>query len=375
MKIKRIVAALLSAAMGMTMLSACAGGEGDTTTTAETTTAAETVAEATDETTTAEAPADTSADTSAETTAEEAEAPTAEKADINIAALKGPTALGMLKIMSDNEAGNAANNYSYSIHGTADEITVGLNKGTLDIAAVPANLASVLYNNTDGAIQALAINTLGVLYVVENGETISSVEDLKGKTVYSTGKGTTPEFAMNYILSANGIDPTKDLTIEFKSESSEVAAMLAADSAPAIAVLPQPFVTTVQKKNPAVRIALNLTEEWDKISTDSGMVTGVVVARKAFLEENPAAVSAFLDEYKLSTEYVNANVDDAAALSEHFDIIPAAVAKTAIPLCNIVFIDGSDMKDKLSGYLSVLHEQNPKSVGGALPDDGFYYAR
>ena len=211
--------------------------------------------------------------------------------------------MGMVKLMNDAEEGAVKHDYQFEIFGTADEVVPKLVNGDLDIALVPCNLASVLYNKTQGAVQIAAVNTLGVLYVVESGDTVQSIQDLVGKTVYSTGKGTTPEFALNYILNQNGIEPGKDVNIEYKSEATEIAVMLE-NAENTIAVLPQPYVTAVQMQNEKVRVALSFTEEWDKVSPDSGLVTGVVLVRKAFAEENPLALSEFLDDYKASTEYV-----------------------------------------------------------------------
>lgn len=295
------------------------------------------------------------------------------KEDINIAALKGPTAIGMVEVMENNENNQAANNYHFSLHGAADEITAKLMKGELDVAAVPCNLASVLYNKTKGEIKVAAVNTLGVLYIVETGDLIHSVQDLKGKTIYSTGKGTTPEYTLNYLLNSSGIDPEKDVTIEYKSEPTEIAALLSSTNN-AIAMLPQPYVTTVMMNNDKVRIALDVTEEWNNISTDdSTMVTGVVVARKEFIDTNKDAFESFLKEYNDSTTYVNENVENAAALVEKFDIFKAAVAKKAIPDCNITFITGNEMQTTITGYLTTLFEQNPKSIGGTIPEEDFYY--
>lgn len=304
----------------------------------------------------------------------ESSAPAEEKIDIKIGSLKGPTTMGMVKLMNDSEQGTTANNYVVSMTGTADEIVKNIVKGDIDVATVPANLASVLYNKTQGGISIAAVNTLGVLYVVENGNAINSVEDLKGKTIYTTGKGTSPEYVLNYVLSENGINPKTDLTIEYKSESTEVAAILSEDEN-AIAMLPQPFVTTAQSKNKNLRVALDMTKEWEKIqgSQGSSLVTGVVIVRNEFLKNNKEAFNKYLKDYKKSTEYVNANVEDAAALIEKYDIVPAAVAKKAIPLCNITYLDGDEMKTKVSGYLKVLFSQNPQSVGGKLPEDNFYY--
>lgn len=303
----------------------------------------------------------------------------AEPVDVNIMALKGPTGMGLVQFMSEAEAGNLKDNkYHVAIVAAPDEVAPKLSKGEADIAAVPANLASVLYQNTEGAVQVLAINTLGVVYMVENGESVNSVEDLRGKTIYASGKNTTPEYALNYILQQSGIDPEKDVTIEWKSEHTECLAALMADQN-GIAMLPQPFVTTAQMKNDSIRVALDLTAEWDKLQansdTPSTMVTGVVVARKEFVEHNPAAVSNFMDHYKESVDFVNKNIADAAKLIGDYDIVPTKVAEKAIPACNITFIEGEEMKEKLSGYLAVLAEQNPKAVGGALPQDDFYYAR
>lgn len=297
--------------------------------------------------------------------------------EVRVMALKGPTAMGMVKMMDDADAATDKHD-TFTIAAAVDEVTPKLVQGEIDIAAVPANLGSVLYNSTKGAVEVLAINTLGVLYIVENGNTIQTMEDLRGKTIYASGKGATPEYAINYLLSSNGIDPVKDVTIEWKSEHAECVAALGAQEN-AIALLPQPFVTTAQIKNPGIRMALDLNKEWDAVQDSeeapSALLTGVVVARREFIEKNPQAVETFMDSYKASVEYVNANTEEAAKLIEKYDIVSAAVATKALPYCNITFIEGTDMKEKLGGYLAFLMEQNPKSVGGALPGDDFYYVR
>jgi NitT/TauT family transport system substrate-binding protein len=296
----------------------------------------------------------------------------AEKININIAALKGPTGMGMAKLMEDANEGIGANNYSFTIAGEADQISAGLINGDIDIAAVPCNLASVLYNRTEGQIRIAAINTLGVLYIVETGDTITSVEDLKGKTIYSTGYGTTPQYTLNYLLSSYGLDPDKDLTIEYKSEATEVAALLE-NASDAIAMLPQPYVTTVMMNNDKVRIALDIEKEWVAKNEGSGVVTGVLVVNSQFLDNNPQAVDAFLTDYQKSANFANENIETAADLIEKHGLFKAAVAKKAIPYCNITFIDGPEMKEKVEAYLNVLFEQNPKAVGGAMPAEDFYY--
>lgn len=301
----------------------------------------------------------------------------AEPVAVRAAALKGPTAMGLVKFMSEVDAGNLKDeDYSFRIVASADEVAPLISKSEVDIAAVPANLASVLYNKTSGAVRAIAVNTLGVLYICELGDTVSTVADLRGKTIFSAGKGATPEYALEYVLRANGLDPTADVTIEWKSEHAECVAALAQD-ANAIAMLPQPFVTTAQAKNDQIRVALDLNQEWaaacEAEGRDGKLITGVAVVRSEFADAHPEAVDAFLGHYRESVEFVNANTDEAAALVGGYEIVPEAVAKKALPACNITFVDGADMKEQLGGYLEVLADQNADAVGGKLPGDDFYY--
>ena len=287
---------------------------------------------------------------------------------MKIGALKGPTAMGMAQLLDDEE-------YEFSIVAAPDEIVPMIVQGQVDIAAVPANLASVLYQKTDKNISVLAVNTLGVLYLVENGDSIQSVEDLKGKTIYASGKGATPEYALNSVLEANGLDPEKDVTVEYKSEHAEVVAALAQDQT-AVGLLPQPFVTTALMKNENLRVALDLNDLWESSVTDgSKLVTGVVIARNDYLKEHEADVDAFMDAYKNSVEFVNSDTDAAAKIIGDHDIIPEEVAKKALPQCSIVFMEGDEMQTILSGYLNTLNEQNPEIIGGQLPDEDFYYKR
>ena len=302
-----------------------------------------------------------------------------------IAALKGPTAMGLVKLMSDTDEkaaqmldsskpyeGEVGNLYTFTLAASADEVSPLLMKGELDMACVPANLAAVLYQKTEGDIVTLAVNTLGVLYIVENGNAVTSVSDLAGKTIVASGKGSTPEYALRYLLSENGLDPDADVTIDWKSEHSECVTALATGAA-TIAMLPQPFVTVAENKISGLRTALDLTEQWDALDNGSALLTGVIVARREVVEANPAAVDAFLADYAASVEWVNANTADAAELIGSYDIVEAAVAEKALPHCNIVCITGGEMKDKLSGYLQVLFDADASSVGGALPGDDFYY--
>ncbi len=293
--------------------------------------------------------------------------------DIKVAAMKGPTAIGMVKLMQDSKEGRAANNYGFTIAAAADEFTSLLIKGDIQIAAVPCNAAATLYNKSNGKIKLLGINTLGVLYILENGNTVNSLSDLKGKTIYTTGKGTTPEYTLRYLLTKAGIDPDKDVTIEFKSEAVEVAAVMQKEGTGAIAMLPQPYVTTVTSTNPDIRIALDVTKEWENASKDgSTVVTGVIAVNSDYYANNKEAVDKFMSEYKSSVEYVNANIDSAAQLVEDFGIFKATIAKKAIPYCNITFLTGSESKSKVEKYLTVLYNQNPQSIGGTLPAEDFY---
>ncbi len=298
-----------------------------------------------------------------------------EPAVINVAVLKGPTAIGMVKLMSDAEAGTSVNDYHFTVAGTADEVTASIIKGDIPIAAVPCNLAATLYQKTEGGITVCAVNTLGVLYIVDTGDSVQNVSDLKGKTIYATGAGTTPEYTLRYMLRSAGIDPDNDVNITFLSEASEVVArILAADDEEIIAMLPEPYVTNVTTKAPTLRVALSVSEEWDKLNP-SPIVTGVIIANTAWLKENAKAMQDFLKEYAASTSYATSQVDDAATLLEHFDIFSAAIAKKAIPNCNIVCYTGEQMKSAVSVYLQILYDFKPASIGGAMPGDDFYYGK
>lgn len=299
----------------------------------------------------------------------------AEKAEIRVAALKGPTGLSMGKLMDDSAAGKTAEKETFSLFNSPDEVTAKLVKGEVDVAAVPTNLAAVLYAKTNGKIRLASVTTLGVLYVLENGSSIKSIADLKGKTVAASGKGATPEYALNYILTKNGLTAGKDVAVEYRAEHAALAAEMIAGKVKT-AVLPEPFVTQVLMKNKNVRIALNLTEEWKKAAGDSSVLTmGCLVVRSGFADKNKAALDSFLDEAKASAEFTNANTAKAAELSGKYGVMDQKVALKAIPNCSIVYLDGEDMKAKTSGFLKILAAADPKSVGGKLPDDAFYYQK
>ena len=301
------------------------------------------------------------------------QSPAEDPVTIRLGGLKGPTSIGMVKLLNDSETGAAQNEYSFQLAGAADELTPLLLKGDLDVVAVPANLAAVLYNKSEGAVQFLAVNTLGVLYIVEKGgDAVTDWESLRGQTIYATGKGTTPEYTLTYLLAQHGLTLGTDVTVEWKTEPSEVVAQMASDSH-AIAMLPQPYVTVAQAKLDGLRVALDLTASWDELHNGSQCITAGLVVRREFAEAHPQALAAFLSEYAASTQYANDHVSETAQLVEQYDIVKAAVAEKAIPYCNIVCLSGSDMIPALKGYLQVLFDQNPASVGGAMPGDDFYY--
>lgn len=329
---------------------------------------------------TADAPS-TVAAASPEAVPTEASAPgpaPVEQVTVRLASLKGPTTMGLVGLLRDAKAEPAAGSLRFeaAMYGTADEIVPQLVQGQVDAALIPANLAAVVHAKLRDAgspgIAVAAITTLGVLEVVEAGEEITSIADLQGRTVISTGKGTTPEHVLNHVLRSNGLEPGTDVMVEYRSEATEVAALLATTPG-AIAVLPQPFVTVVTTQNPGVRTALRLTEEWAAVTPGSELVTGVLVVRQEFADEHPAAVTELLADVEASALFSNQNPAEAAELIAAAGIVPKApLAEKAIPSCGITFVAGEEMRALLSGYLEVLFEADPASVGGSLPGDDFY---
>lgn len=300
-------------------------------------------------------------------------------ANIRVGSLKGPTSMGILFLMDKAEQGETENTYEFQMATGADELLPLMVKGELDIALVPANVAAVLYQKTEGGIAVIDINTLGVLNIVTGTSEVQSVADLKGRTIYLTGKGTTPEASLKFVLEANGLEET-DYTLEFKSEATEVAAILA-ENPDAVGLLPQPFVTAALMQNDALRTALDMNEEWIRVENErkggsNGMVTGVTVVRKEFLEEHPEAVEAFLKEHALSVDGINGDAAAGAALAVNAGIVAKEpIAEKAIPECHITCITGEDMKADLSAYLDVLAGFDESLVGGKVPEDDFYYIR
>ena len=360
---KQTLAALMACAVTAAALMGCSTKTAETV--PETTTAAETTA----------APETTPEET---TTAEvSTEAPGASSGmTLRVGSLKGPTSMGLVSLMDQASKGEAKGNYEFTMVTAADELLTKVISGDLDIALVPANMASILYNKTNHGVNVIDINTLGVLYVVSSDESIQSVADLKGKTLYMTGKGTTPDYVLQYLLSENGLT-TDDVTIEYKSEATEVAAVLKEQEG-AIGLLPQPFVTVAMAQNESLKMVLDLTKEWEAIQGGTGgsLVTGVTICRSELFAD-PAgaeAIDVFLAGHKASAMFAIDNVAETADLVAAAGIIEKApVAAKAIPYCSITFVDGEMMKSMLDGYLTVLFDQDPASVGGTLPDDAFYY--
>ncbi|WP_029321760.1 ABC transporter substrate-binding protein [Butyrivibrio sp. AE3004] len=302
-------------------------------------------------------------------TNEENDESVADSSVIRVGSLKGPTTMGLVNLMKASENGESKGSYEFTMATQPDELMAGMVAGNIDIALVPANMAAVLYNKTEGGVSLVDINTLGVLYCLTGDENVKSVKDLAGKTVVTTGQGASPEYVLRYLLEKNEVT---DCTIEFKSEATEIAALLQEDASK-IAILPQPFVAVATAKNEALSVAFSLTDEWDAVSDDSKLLTGVTIVRNDFLKDNTDAVNTFISEHQASTDKASSDLDGTAALVAEYGIIEKAeIAKKAMPECNIVCIIGDEAKTALSGYLQVLFDSDPKSVGGKLPEDDFY---
>ena len=390
---KRMIALMMAAVLGAS-LAACGGKTADTSSAQQAQEEAaepaeETPAEEEKEEPAAEAPAE--AETPAETPeaepAEPAEAPgTAETAQgtetagdaLRLFVLSGPTGIGAMNLWAAADAGETAQAYNITMTGANDEIVAALSKGEADVAAIATNLASTLYNKTEGGISVLAVNTLGVLSILApagvSSEEVASIADLSGRTIYAPGQGANPEYVLRYVLSGNGLDPDADVTIQFVGEGSELLTVWQNDPE-ALIMAPQPVATTLLMQNEGASKLFDMTDEWDAVSGGaSRLMQGCVVVRKAFLEEHPEAVETFLTEYRASIEKAQSDVEGTAALCESYGLIPkAAIAQKAIPQCGLTFVSGEEMKEQLGGYLQVMFDAAPASVGGALPADDFYY--
>lgn len=361
---------LAALAMVAVLATGCSGGQNPVETVDPAPTEEEKVSEDTSAATTSEEPVSEEESGSTEDIAVTEN----DSVTIRIGALSGPTAMGLVKLMDDAEQGTAENTYEFAeLSSDPSAFVAPLTKGELDIAAVPSNLASVLYNNTEGGIQVLAINNLCVLNIVERGDSIQTMADLKDKKIYATGQGAVPEYTLRYLLNQNEIDPDADVEIQWCADTTEALSYVSSDEA-AIAMLPQPFVTVALSQVEDLRLAIDLNEEWNSLNNGCKQVTGVVVVRKEFAEEHPAAVETFLKEYEASVNYTSEDAEGAAALIEKYGIVPKApVALKALPGCHLKYESGSEMKNSLEGFLQILYDENPKAVGGSLPGEDFYY--
>ena len=295
-------------------------------------------------------------------------------AEVNLYVLSGPTGIGAMNLWAAADAGETQNTYHITMPGANDEVVAAISNGDADIAAVATNLAAILYNKTSGGVTVLAVNTLGVLSLLGNGQEVATIADLADKTIYAPGQGANPEYILRYVLTGNGLDPDKDVTIQFVGEGSELLTVWQTDPE-AIIMAPQPVATSILMQNENAVTLFNMTDEWDKVSGgDSTLMMGCVIVRNEFLQENPGAVALFLQEYAASIEKAQSDVEGTAALCEQYGLIPkAALAKAAIPSCGLTFVTGAEMKSALSGYLQVMFDADLKSVGGAMPGDDFYY--
>lgn len=347
MKRSKILALGLALALTAGLLAGCTGGSGS------------------------QSPAPTPSQTVTPTPTPSETAP-AEKQTVNLAVLKGPSGVGAAKLLADSDAGETANDYAYSIMADNTEIVAGLSSGSLDIAAVASNVAANLYNKTNGGIQIAAVSGLGVLYILENGNTVQSMADLKGQTLYATGQGANPEYVLNYLLTENGVDPA-EVDIQWKTADEVSALMVSGETR--LCMMPVPAATAIQMSNPDVREALDLSAEWDGLNNGSHLTMTCIAVRTAFAQEHPEAVENFLADYAASVEYVKGDPAAASELVAQYGITPKAkIAELAIPKCSLVCITGKvDMADAIQGYFEVLSAANPDALGGSIPDDGFYF--
>ena len=293
---------------------------------------------------------------------------------LSVGFLKGPTGVGAAYLMDQNEKGACEGNYAFTLEEDPSAVTAAFIQGSLSAAAVPTNVAAVLYNKMEGNVRIVAVNTLSVLHILEAGDTVHSISDLRGRTVYATGQGANPEYVLNYILRENGLEPGTDVTVEFM-DSGELATRMVSGELD-LCMLPVPAATTVLMKNKDVRDALSLGDEWAKTSAGSELAQGCIVVR-ADLDDLDARMAAFLKDYGASIAFMSdgKNLEEAAELTVKYGIIPSAeIAKAALPDCGLTFLSGHDaVKGCMDGYLQVMFDADPASVGGKLPDEDFYY--
>lgn len=299
-----------------------------------------------------------------------------EAMDVNVYVLSGPTGIGAMNLWAKADAGETFDRYHFTMPGSNDEVVAAISGGTADIACVATNLAATLYNKTNAGVICLAVNTLGVLHLLTGGETVDSIADLAGKTIYLPGQGANPEYILRYVLTGNGLDPDSDVTLSFVGEGSELMSVWQ-NEPDALILAPQPVATSLLMQYEKAAEAFDMTAEWDKVSGgDSTLMMGCVIVRKDFCAQYPKTVADFMDAYAASIELAQTDVTGTAALCEKYGLMPkAALAEKVIPACGVTYIDGDEMKQQLAGYLQVMFDADPKSVGGKLPKDDFYYVK
>lgn len=370
---KRIVAMLMTICMLAGVMTGCGAQETSVASASAPVSQTEAVQPAEESITEASAAEIPSA---AEEAASEQEPVAYEAVDINMGALKGPTGIGMVKLMDDAANGLTANQYTFTLSADASEAVTKVIAGEYDIACLPTNSAAVVYQKTQGAVKLLALNTEGVLHILQNTaaeERITDWEQLKGKTIYTVGQGANPEYVLDYILTGHGIDPDVDVTIQFCGAADEVIAACVSGEA-AICMLPEPSVSALCAKAGNFEEVFDMTEAWAEVAPEGSILTqGCVVVQRTFLEKHPEAVERFLEEYEQSVAFLTENQADGAALAAKYEIVPSeGIAARALPGCHIIFEAGQEMKDSIQKYYEVLFEADPTSIGGAVPDDEFY---
>jgi NitT/TauT family transport system substrate-binding protein len=291
---------------------------------------------------------------------------------INIASLKGPTSIGMIKMHEDHPSLGESITTNYEIVASPDIMISKILSKEVDIATLPTNVAAKLYNKGLN-LKLAAIVGENVLYVLSQGNKITSWESLKGKKINVISKGSTPDVVFRYLLKKNNIDPVTDVNLDYSVEQVELSQLMISGKAD-LAILPEPFVTMVLTKNSNVNLAFDFGKEWAKVRNGQSLPMSCLVINADLAKSNPEAITAFLEKYKESIQWVNSNIGDAAKLVEKFKIgMDAVTAQEAIPRCNIKYTDSNQSKDLVNDYMKTMFDFSPEDIGGKIPDEKFYY--
>lgn len=301
----------------------------------------------------------------------EATAALAEPLQLTVAGLKGPSSIGMLRMIESEPVFGEDVETEYQIVDEPQLMIARIMSGEADIAAVPINLAAVLYNK--GAPYRLgAVTGDGLLHIVSSREDIGSVEDLKGKRIYCIAQGSTPEFVLRYVLEKSGIDPDTEVELDFSFDHVAIAPQLIAGKVD-LAVLPEPFVSIVASKNPAVQPVIDLQQVWAELSGtgDTYPITATLV-RNSLYREHPEALKAFFAAYRESIDWANANPAEAGGLAGKYMEMPAPIIAKAMPRLNLRYQSPREARSRVEELYQVFHGFAPASVGGTIPGDEFY---